>query len=156
MDMVAWLKTELHKRYGSLAVAFESIDDNGTQILTVKKLSRALNDFGVSRRHSEVIFKKLTQLAHCEMRGALALEDWLKAFGGDQGEENSHPENPLGASLETILQATRVAQGQPWRSQPENPAAEGSSSSFKSRFPPWVTESGAAQANGSGTSPSAF
>jgi len=111
-ELLQWLQTELNKRYGNLTLAFERIDDNKTQILTVTKLARALSEFGLSRRQAEGLFRRLTYLAHCEKRGALTLQDWLNAFSRNssenRGEENCHPENPLLASLDTMLAATRA------------------------------------------------
>jgi hypothetical protein len=103
-QMLLWIATELCQRYGNLTSAFQQVDDNKSEIITVTKLTRALSGFGIDRQTAEALFKRLVELASCEMKGALELRDWLAAFSClRRGEEQRSPGNPLLASLDSML-----------------------------------------------------
>lgn len=106
--MVVWLKIYFCKQYGDLTVAFHQIADSMSHIITVTKLAKALSDHGVSRHVTEALFKKLVELAHCEMCGFLVLQDWLKAFSAIGNiQESAHAENPLLSSLNYVCSPAR-------------------------------------------------
>lgn len=135
-EMLRWLKSELTNRFGNLTIAFERIDDNKTQILTVTKLARSLSDFGVSRRQSEALFRRLTQLAQCERLGVLSLQDWLNAFHENHTVGTFRAENPLLTSLDSIIANARAPQIETsWRSTHSAPA-QWQSQSPRSSSPP--------------------
>jgi len=104
-------RTYLEQRYGSIRAAFLQMDDNRTDIITVTKLVRNLDLLGINRHPAESLFRQLVSIAGCEKRGALNLQDWLRAFGVDHGEENCRRENPLPllASIDAVIAERRAA-----------------------------------------------
>jgi len=74
------VKRCINERFGNLTLAFDHFDDNKSKILTATKLKDAFARVGWSRQLAETMFNRLLQQAGCVQRGALALEDWLRAF----------------------------------------------------------------------------
>jgi hypothetical protein len=83
-DMIVtlqWIRSTLAAKHGDLTAAFHSMDGNRTKTISVSRLTTGMQDLGVSRLLSEAVFRKLCQMACCEKRGALSLQDWHRAFG---------------------------------------------------------------------------
>jgi len=79
-ETIRWIRRQLEHQHGDLATAFSKIDDNTTRQITVTKLTKALDEYGVARHLTESLFRRLSQLAQCRKRGALTLQDWLAAW----------------------------------------------------------------------------
>lgn len=75
------LRRDMENRYGSIQAAFQAIDDNNSNLITVSKLLRNMDQFGITRFVGEDLFRQLVKLAGCEKCGAMNFQDWCRAFG---------------------------------------------------------------------------
>jgi len=80
-DCMEWVRARLEEREGSINQAFHLIDNNKTGRITCAQTITALEMYaGLSKSTATHVFRRLTQLASCERRGCLTLQDWNSAF----------------------------------------------------------------------------
>lgn len=80
-DCMEWVRARLEEREGSIHQAFHLIDNNKTGRITCAQTITALEMYaGLSKSTATHVFRRLTQLASCERRGCLTLQDWNSAF----------------------------------------------------------------------------